>query len=219
METNDEHRRTYLPAAGHDWFLPLYDPFVKLLGGDSALRALLDQASMRPGDRVLDLGCGTGTLVVLIKQLHPDVEVVGIDPDPKALARASEKVKRAGFSIKLDRGFSDRLPYPDACSDRVLSSFMFHHLPGDEKATTMREVRRVLKPGGSLHLLDLSGAEHGAAGFLSRLFHSHDRMTANSADRILAFMNEAGLTDPKEVGRRSMLFTRIVYYRASAPRA
>jgi ubiquinone/menaquinone biosynthesis C-methylase UbiE len=219
METNDEHRRTYLPAAGHDWFLPLYDPFVKLLGGDSARQTLLDQASMRPGDRVLDLGCGTGTLVVLLKRLHPDVEVVGIDPDPKALARASEKVKRAGFSIKLDRGFSDRLPYPDACFDRVLSSFMFHHLPGDEKATTMREVRRVLKPGGSLHLLDLSGAEPGAVGFLSRLFHSHDRMTANSADRILDFMNEAGLTDPKEVGRRSMLFTRIVYYRASAPRA
>jgi len=212
-------RRTYLPAAGHDWFLPLYDPFVKLLGGDQARRTLLDQASMRPGDRVLDLGCGTGTLVVLIKQLHPDVEVVGIDPDPKALGRASEKVKRAGFSIKLDRGFSDGLPYPDASFDRVLSSFMFHHLPGDEKATTMREVRRVLKPGGSLHLLDLSGAESGTAGFLSRLFHSHDRMTANSADRILAFMNEAGLIDPKEVGRRSMLFTRTVYYRASAPRA
>ena len=59
-------RRTYLPAAGHDWFLPLYDPFVKLVGGDRARRALLEQAEMRPGQRVLDVGCGTGSLVVLI---------------------------------------------------------------------------------------------------------------------------------------------------------
>ncbi len=83
--------RTYLPAAGHDWSLPLYDPIVKLLGGDAARKALLEQAALRPGQRVLDVGCGTGTLATLIKQLYPDVEVVGLDPDPKALARARRK--------------------------------------------------------------------------------------------------------------------------------
>ena len=88
--------RTYLPAAGHDWSLPLYDPIVKLLGGDAARKALLEQAALRPGQRVLDVGCGTGTLATLIKQLYPDVEVVGLDPDPKALARARRKAARAG---------------------------------------------------------------------------------------------------------------------------
>jgi len=215
METDRESRRTYLPAAGHDWLLPLYDPFVKLLGGDDARRTLLDQASIRPSERLLDLGCGTGTFVVLIKQLHPDVEVVGIDPDPKALARASEKAKRAGLPIQLDRGFSDQLSYADASFDRVFSSFMFHHLAENEKAATMHAVRRVLKPGGSLHLLDLTDA--GATGFLSRLFHSHERMAANSTDQILVYMKEAGLSDPKEIGQGSMLFTRIAYYQASAP--
>ena len=215
METIRESRRTYLPAAGNDWLLPLYDPFVKLLGGDDARRTLLDQASIRPSDRMLDLGCGTGTFVVLIKQLHPDVEAVGIDPDPKALARASEKAKRAGLAIRLDRGFSDQLPYANASFDRVFSSFMFHHLAENEKATTMHEVRRVLKPGGSLHVLDLT--DGGATGFLSRLFHSHERMAANSTDQLLVHMKEAGLSDPKEIGRRSMLFMRIAYYQASAP--
>src|SRR5918994_1732899 len=88
VETMEEIQKTYLPAAGHDWMLPLYDPLVKLLGGDRARRALLDQALIRPGHRILDIGCGTGTLVVLLKCLHPGVEGIGLDPDPKALARA-----------------------------------------------------------------------------------------------------------------------------------
>src|SRR5947209_11351325 len=125
--------RTYLPAAGHDWSLPLYDPIVKLLGGDAARRALLEQAALRPGQRVLDVGCGTGTLATLTKQLYPDVAVVGLDPDPKALARAKRKAARAAVSIQFDQGFGDELPYPEAWFDCVFSSFMFHHLPPDEK--------------------------------------------------------------------------------------
>lgn len=67
--------RTYLPAAGHDCFLPLYDPLMRRLGGDGARRALLDQATTRPGERILEVGCGTGSLVLLIKRLHSDVDV------------------------------------------------------------------------------------------------------------------------------------------------
>src|SRR5438270_8100613 len=121
-----ESSRTYLPAAGHDWLLPLYDPIVKLLGGDAARRALLEQACIRPGQRILDIGCGTGSLVVLIKRQHPDVDVVGLDPDPKALARGRHKAARASVSIQFDQGFADALPYTDAAFDRVFSSFMFH---------------------------------------------------------------------------------------------
>src|SRR5215469_5905456 len=84
-----EVQRTFLPAAGRDWALPLYDPFVKLLGADAARRTLLQQADLRPGHRVLDIGCGTGTFVALIKRVHPEVSVAGLDPDPKALARAA----------------------------------------------------------------------------------------------------------------------------------
>ena len=128
-----ESTRPYLPAAGYDWTLPLYDPIVKLLGGDSARRMLLDQAELRPGYRVLDIGCGTGTLAILTKSLYPDVAIVGIDPDPKALARARRKASRAAVSIQFDQGFGDELPYPEASFDRVFSSFMFHHLPSAEK--------------------------------------------------------------------------------------
>ena len=210
-----ESSRTYLPAAGHDWSLPLYDPIVKLLGGDAARKALLEQAALRPGQRVLDVGCGTGTLATLIKQLYPDVEVVGLDPDPKALARARRKAARAGVSIQFDQGFGDELPYPEAWFDRVLS-FMFHHLPPDEKGKTVRAVRRVLKPGGEFYMLDFEGPEDAAQGFLAHLLHSSDRMKDNSESRVLGLMSQAGFADSKKTGRRRMLFGGVAYYRAGA---
>src|SRR5437899_1056296 len=94
-----ESSRNYLPAAGRDFFLPLYDPIVKLFGGGAAREALLAQAAIRPADRVLDLGCGTGTMAVQIKKRFPRVEIIGLDPDPRALARARKKAAREALAI------------------------------------------------------------------------------------------------------------------------
>jgi len=145
--------RTYLPAAGHDWTLPLYDPFVKLLGGDRVRGTLLNQAALKANHRVLDIGCGTGTLAVLIKRLYRNVAVVGLDPDPKALGRARRKAARAAMSIRFDQGFADELPYPDASFDRVFSSFMFHHLEAGRReapftCSTSRDRKSARLAGG-----------------------------------------------------------------------
>ena len=72
--------KAYLPAAGHDWALPLYDPLVKLLGGDKARQLLLDQAAGQSIRRVLDIGCGTGTLVTMIKRLDPGLARLRLRP-------------------------------------------------------------------------------------------------------------------------------------------
>lgn len=211
--------RTYLPAAGRDWALPLYDPLVKLLGADVARRALLDQAALSPAHRILDIGCGTGTLVTQVKSLYPLAEVVGLDPDPRALERARKKATRGRLAIPFDQGFSDELPYPDASFDRVLSAFMFHHLREQDKEKTLREARRVLKPGGSLHLLDFREAEPHEGGWLARRFHAIDRLKDNSAARILTLMNNAGLVDSRQVSEGALLFghLRIAYYEAASP--
>lgn len=211
-----EFWRPYLPAAGYDWTLPLYDPIVKLLGGDKARGMLLDQAALQPGYRVLDIGCGTGTLAILSKRLYPDVGIVGIDPDPKALARARRKAARAGFSIQFDQGFGDELPYPAANFDRVFSSFMFHHLPGSEKSNTLREVRRVLKAGGTFHMLDFEGPDGGSHGVLSHLLHSSKRLKENSESHILSLLGQAGFSEMSRVSEQAMLFGRIAYFRARA---
>lgn len=209
--------RSFIPAAGRDWLLPLYDPLQRLLGGDALKRPLIEQAALAPGSRVLDIGCGTGSLTLLIKRLHPGIEVVGLDPDPKALAIAKRKAAQAGLAVSLERGFSDPLPYADASFDRVFSSLMFHHLTPREKMATLAEVRRVLKPGGSLHLLDFgpprSGLARAAAHVLHRVGHLHD----NVEGRIPELLGEGGFRHAEEVDHRGTFVGSLSYYRAVKP--
>ena len=216
--TAKEPRKPYLPAMGHDRLLTLYDPLQRLLGMESVHRQLVDQARIQPDQRILEIGCGTGNLAILIKRLHPGAEVVGIDPDPKALARAQRKARRKTLNVRLDRGFAEELPYSDASFDRVVSALMFHHLGPEEKEKTLEEARRVLKPGGSLHLVDFGGATARSDGFLARVHHRSERLRYNFGDRIPMLMREAGFADPTEVAHRVTIAGRFTYYRASTPR-
>src|SRR5262249_10215837 len=131
-------QREFLPAAGRDFFLPLYDPLVSLMGFDRARQELVSLANVEPGQHILDIGCGTGTLAVMLKRRYSGVHVVGLDPDPKALRRARIKARRATVSVQFDEGFADALLYKDASFDRVFSSFMFHHLAEHERARMLR---------------------------------------------------------------------------------
>jgi ubiquinone/menaquinone biosynthesis C-methylase UbiE len=215
VAVKSETKRPFVPGMGVDWLLPLYDPITTLLGLDRARQELLRQAELRPGHRVLDIGCGTGSLVVLTKTTCPHVDVVGVDPDDNALARAARKARRADASIQLDRGFSDALDFPDGTFDRVLSSFMFHHLGRDEKTRTLREVRRVLRADGRLHLLDFGGRDSADRSRLPWL-HSHHRLSDNDERTILRLLEDAGFGNPVKTGERAVLggFARTVYYRA-----
>ena len=217
--TMDEAERSYIPALGKRWLLPLYDPFLWLLGADKAKRPLIEQAAIKSGFRVLDIGCGTGSMAVAIKRMHPDAEIVGIDPDPSALSVSRRKARRAGLSIEFDRGFADHMPYADASFDRVFSSFMFHHLAADEKSATLTEIRRVLKPNGSLHLLDFTRAHsvHSKTAEHGNLIHRHGAVAERIEGRMTALMDEAGFVDARELSRGKNFFGPIAYYRAASP--
>jgi FkbM family methyltransferase len=216
MSAMEEAERSYIPALGKRWLLPLYDPLLWLLGADAAKRPLIEQAEIKSGFRVLDIGCGTGSMAILIKRMHPEAEVVGIDPDPAALSIAKRKAKRAGLVIGFDRGFADHMPYADASFDRVFSSFMFHHLAADEKTATLREIRRVLKNGGSLHLLDFV-REHGAHAKHGQLAHRRGAVAERIEGRMTSLIDEAGLVDAREVVRGKIIFGPIAYFRANSP--
>lgn len=212
----DAPDRRFLPGMGKDWLLPLYDPFTRLIGVESAHRKLAEQAELESAERVLEIGCGTGNLALLVMRLRPHVEVVGLDPDPKAIARAHRKARRAGLTLKLDRGFADQLPYPDASFDRVLSSLMFHHLDAGLRVASLREILRVLRPDGSLHLMDFGGDSHHLHG-LARLGRRSNALRDNWNDRIPALMREAGFSDPAKTGQLNKHIGQLTYYRATRP--
>lgn len=202
----NKSQRTYLPAAGRDLFLPVYDLMARVLGADQARQSLLDQPQLRSAERVLDIGCGTGTFAVLLKKQFPKVEVIGLDPDQKALARAKRKAEQAGVSIQFDEGFADDLQYESGSLDVVLSSFMFHHLEAKNREKTLREVRRVLKPSGTFYLLDFEVSEAASGHGLFRLFHPNERLRDNSENRLLTLMRDAAFSDSKKIANRPVLF-------------
>lgn len=204
----------YLPAAGRDAYLPFYDVLTISLGVGAIHRNLIRQAGIGAGQRVLEIGCGTGNLTLRTARTHPDAEVLGTDPDPLALARAERKI-RGRKGIRFERAYAQDLPYADGSADRVLSALMLHHLDDETKTATVAEVTRVLRPGGSLHIADFTGEIHGMHGFLSRRM----RRAGHVADDIPSFLRAAGLEAIAVSTRRHRVIGGVAYYRATKPAA
>lgn len=218
MARVSSRREGYIPAAGHDWLLPLYDPLLRLFFREEQVKSeLLEQAALRPGQCVLDVGCGTGTLAILIKKGWPDVHVVGLDGDPKALAIARRKLARAGAKVQLDAGLASSLPYSDGSFDRVFCSLVLHHLAPEDKRHSLAEILRVLVPGGSFHLLDFGRPVNAWERALARVFFRSPQVRDNVRGRLAAFLREAGFADVEETARRGTIAGSVWYYRATRP--
>jgi ubiquinone/menaquinone biosynthesis C-methylase UbiE len=205
--------RDYLPPMAKEWLLPLYDPMTRLFGIRRIHGRLLEQADLRPGQQVLEIGCGTGNLLLQAKKLQPDAAVAGLDPDLAALARARHKARRRRLTVRLDHGFADDLPYADGSVDVVLSAFMLHHVPDAEKEPAVREVLRVLAPGGALHLVDVD--QHGSPhhGHAAHDRHEHDPVASDSVPELLRRAGFADVTETGSLVRRRI--GRVVHYRAT----
>lgn len=216
LDTSAPPVESFLPGMSRNWLLPLYDPLVRLLRIERHHRQLVTLAALKPAERVLEIGCGTGNLALLIKRLHPDVDVVGVDPDERALARAQRKAGRRHLAIEFIPAFAQRLPFADGSYDRVVSAFMFHHLDPDVKAAALAAARRVLTPDGAMQLVDFGGAVDETDGFAARLQHRHQRLADNLGDRIPGLMRDAGFTDAAEVAHQLTRLGRITHYRGVA---
>lgn len=204
----------FVPAAGHDRLLPFYDPLNWLLRSDRHRAWLVESAGIRPGDRVLDLGCGTGALTLVLARRHPEAAIHAIDPDPKALARARAKAAQAGLAVAFEQGFADALPYPDASFEHVVSSLVIHHLEPAQKDAAFREVARVLAPGGALHVLDFGPPSGALARALTHLFHRGESMADQLVGRLPERMRRGGLADAAERGRRMTALGSLSLYAA-----
>jgi ubiquinone/menaquinone biosynthesis C-methylase UbiE len=207
------HPHDYLPAAGHDALLPGYDVLSRLLGMKKVYEALIGQAELAECRRVLEIGCGTGNLIIRAKRAHPHLEAIGCDPDPLALERARRKSNR----IRFERGYAQRLPYADGEFDRVLSSMMLHHLGDDAKPAAAAELFRVLRPGGRLHLVDIGGDMTPGDGLAARLVMRSHHAAGNLGDAIPRLLRGAGFDCAPVATHRQRFVGRLTYYRAVRP--
>jgi len=217
MKSKNEH---YIPALSYDQLTFLYDPVVRLTTREAAFKsALLAQARIYSGHRVLDLACGTATLTIATKRTYPHAIVVGIDGDPGILRKARAKAQRAGVEVQLDEGLSYALPYANASFDRVLSSLFFHHLTRENKLRTLTEVWRVLKPGGALHVADWGAPQNSLMKLASQGIVRLDGATTkdNFTGLLPAFIAQAGFTDVQETRYFNSLFGTIRLHRAQKP--
>jgi len=168
-----------------------YDLGSKLLsfGRDKAIRAkALELAAIQPGEKVLDVGCGTGTLAIAASQAAGEVH--GIDPSPEMIELAEKKAARGGRNVRFQAGVIEALPYPDGEFDLVLSTLMLHHLPDDVKRKGFTEVLRVLKPGGRFLAVDFGSSTDSFLGHLLALLgHRHGHV---NAENLATTLRESG---------------------------
>lgn len=208
----------YVPALGFGWLTSYYDIVVRVSTRERSFKqALIRQAAIGPGHRVLDVGCGTGTLSIWIKADHPNAEIVGVDGDSAVLSLASRKANDAGISVQFDQAMSYDLPYPNAHFDRVVSSLFFHHLSRENKSRTMEEIYRVLKPGGQLHVADWGMVANRAMRglFLAVQFLDGFRNTQdNVSGRLPGLFKHAGFTQVSEMQSFATVFGTMALYSA-----
>ena len=222
MRPMTEHRphsvtqHDYIPAAGRDAFLPGYDLLTRVVGMSKAYDALAAQAELADGLRVLEVGCGTGNVTTRVKRAAPGAEVVGTDPDPLALARAQRKA-RGLTGIRFERAYAQALPFADGEFDRVLSSMMLHHLDDDVKAAAAAEIYRVLRPGGTLHIVDISGPMTAHDGFMARRMLRSPHVVGSLGDAVPRLLRSVGFDSSVVTSRRNRFIGRLTFYRAIRP--
>src|SRR5262249_35363107 len=144
-------------------------------GGEQKFRAkALDLAELQPGESVLDVGCGTGTLAIAAKRrVGREGSVYGIDGSPEMSGRGGKQAKRAGMEIRFKNTLAEALPFPTTQFDVVLSTVMLHHLPRKIRQQCVREIQRVLKPGGRLLAIDFANPAGKERGSFLTGFHRH----------------------------------------------
>ena len=207
-----------IPALRFSFLTRFYDRVLSAtLPEERFKRRLVAQLAPRPGQRILDLGCGTGTLTLLIKQACPKAEVLGLDADIDALRIARLKTEAAGCRIGFCQSLAHPAPLRLHSLDGIASSLFFHHLASCEKLRALECARKLLKPGGQFHIADW-GRPHNLwmrLAFLGvQLLDGFETTRDSVQGRLIPLMEEAGFQLVCETEREKTVFGTLSLYRA-----
>ncbi len=193
------------------WWAGWYDAASWLMSFGQAgaiKRKTIEIAAPAAGEKVLDVGCGTGALTFEARATAPTVQIHGIDASPEMIGVARGKARRKKAAIDFQVAVIEQLPFADGEFDLVLSGFMLHHLPADVKKSGIAEVARVLKPGGRFVAVDFSGEGGGFIGHIITLFgHGHSHA---GIEQLLEMIKAAGFAEVElvETKFKSLAFIR-----------
>jgi SAM-dependent methyltransferase len=211
----------FVPALGFHWLTPLYDPLVRLVVRERMLKSrLIEQADIHAGQSVLDVGCGTGTLAIMIKQSCPEVRVVGLDGDPRILEIARRKAEAAEIEVEFVEGMAYAPPLADGSFDRALSTLVLHHLTTDEKRRTLNRLRKLLRSGGQFHIADWGPPQNllmQIAALPMRLPGGADRVATHLRGQLPGLIEQAGFDDVQQTGHAMTMFGTLGFIAAVAP--
>ncbi|MBI1780673.1 MAG: class I SAM-dependent methyltransferase [Sphingobacteriales bacterium] len=186
----------YIPALRFKWLTPLYDFFINLTMPEKKIKkALIEVAGISPRMKVLDFGCGTATLTIMIKELYPEVKLTGIDVDREILDKAGQKVREKKLDIFLLDYDGSHLPFQNKAFERILSCLVFHHLHTDAKKITMSEAFRVLGNNGEIIIADFGRSKSWVQRTLFNLIRGLDGFKstdANAKGLLPKLISEAG---------------------------
>ncbi len=190
MEGEHPHTHGHLIrwAGLYDWMLRVVS-----LGREQRLRDRTVQlARIGPDQRVLDIGCGTGTLLIAAARAEPGGCYEGLDPAIEMVELARSKAAKARVEIEFGLGAAEALEHPDASLDVVLSSLMLHHLPPQTLDKALQEIDRVLVPGGRVVIIDFPGKGpwfHRMGSLLGR----NEEQPKGHLERVRERLEELGL--------------------------
>jgi len=165
--------------------------WLAMLGKERGFREkLLQLARINDGERIMDVGCGTGTLAIAAKQrVGQGGAVYGIDASPEMLARAEKKARKANVEVLFHNGLAEALPFQSSFFDAALCTVMLHHLPPKTRRQCAAEVQRVLKPRGRVLVVDFEGFSDRKRTLLSHFHRPHGHVRKSD---IIALLAEAG---------------------------
>lgn len=205
MSIRSPEEKTFTPALGYSFLTPLYDSAIAALTREGLWRGkMIEQLNPAPHERILDVGCGTGSLVTHIKDLSLLTQVIGLDPDPEVLEIAKKKANRKHLEIEWKAGFLSAETVSEIGPvSKVVSSLVFHQTPLDEKRRILAQMYAALKTGGELCIADY-GLQRTK---LMRLFFKATvqqldgfRDTQPNADGVLpSLIEEAGFSRVEEL--------------------